>query len=96
MCRYFKNGTSESPMPLVSYLPSSQPSLPVYCGVIGYEPTRPMGMPPCKWIANAYNPKGGTGMCVGQPDVCEPLGKDQCDAVDRSSPNAAGRATCCP
>ena len=55
MCRYFKNGTSESPMPLVSYLPSSQPSLPVYCGVIGYEPTRPMGMPPCKWIANAYN-----------------------------------------
>ena len=90
MCRYFKNGTPESPAPLVSYLPSSQPGTPVYCGVVGYEPTRPMGMPPCKWIANAYNPKGGSGMCVGQPDVCEPLGKDQCDAVDRSSPNAGG------
>ncbi len=90
MCRYFKNGTVQSPAPLVSYLPSSQPSLPMYCGTIGYEPTRPMGMPPCHWIDGAYNPNGGTGMCVGQPDVCEPLTKDQCNAVDRSSPSAGG------
>jgi hypothetical protein len=89
-CRYFKNGTPESPVPLVSYLPSSLPKEPVTCGHIGYERTRPMGMPPCRWIATAYNPKGGSGLCVGQPDVCEPLTKEECDAVDRASPAAGG------
>ena len=89
-CRYFKNGTAASPMPLVSYLPSSGPNDPMICGNIGYERTRPMGMPPCRWIANAYNPNGTSGLCVGQPDVCEPLTKDECDAVDRASPTAGG------
>ncbi len=89
-CRYFKNGTPASPAPLVSYLPSSLPSDPMMCGTIGYERTRPMGMPPCRWIATAYNPNGGSGLCVGQPDVCEPLTKDQCDAIDRSSADGGG------
>ena len=89
-CRYFKNGTPASPAPLVSYLPSSLPSDPMLCGTIGYEPTRPMGMPPCRWSATAYNPNGGSGLCVGQPDVCEPLTKDQCDAIDRSSAAGGG------
>ena len=49
-----------------------------------------MGMPPCKWSATAFNPMGGSGLCVGQPDVCEPMTKEQCDAVDRASPAAGG------
>ena len=89
-CRYFKNGTPSLPAPLVSYLPSSGPNDPMICGQIGYERTRPMGMPPCRWIATAYNPNGGPGLCVGQPDVCEPLTKEQCDVVDRGSPDAGG------
>ena len=89
-CRYFKNGTPSAPAPWFSYLPSSLPADPVICGHIGYEPTRPMGMPPCRWSANAYNPNGGSGLCVGQPDVCEPMSKEQCDAVDRASPAAGG------
>jgi len=89
-CRYFKNGTTAAPTPFFSYLPSSLPKEPMICGHIGYERTRPMGMPPCRWIAGAYNPNGGTGMCVGQPDVCEPLTKEQCDAVDRSTPESGG------
>jgi hypothetical protein len=89
-CRYFQNGTYESPAPLASYLPSSLPNDPMTCGHIGYERTRTMGMPPCKWGATAYNPSGGSGLCVGQPDVCEPLTKEQCDAVDRASPAAGG------
>ena len=91
-CRYFQNGTFESPAPLVSYLPSSQPGTPMICANIGYERTRPMGMPPCKWIATAFNPNGGSGLCVGQPDVCEPLTKEQCELVDRASPEAGGWA----
>jgi hypothetical protein len=27
---------------------------------------------------------------VGQPDICEPLSKDQCDAVDRGTSTAGG------
>jgi hypothetical protein len=90
MCRYFQNGSASSPSPFFSYLPSSLPNDPMVCGTIGYEPTRPMGMPPCHWIAGAYNPNGGTGLCVGQPDVCEPLTQDQCNAIDRSTPAAGG------
>jgi len=89
-CRYFQKGTSSAPLPNGSYLPSSEPGKPLTCAHIGYEPTRPMGMPPCKWIATAYNPNGGSGMCVGQPDVCEPLSKEQCDAMDRSTSAAGG------
>ncbi len=89
-CRYFENGTPSAPSPFYSYLPSSLPNDPMICGNIGYEPTRPMGMPPCEWIPNAYNPNGGSGLCVGQPDVCEPLTQAQCQAMDRSSPEAGG------
>jgi hypothetical protein len=89
-CRYFQKGTTDKPEPNMSYLPSSTSSLPVKCGHVGYERTRPMGMPPCRWVANAYNPNGTPGMCVGQPDVCEPLGKEQCDAMDRGTAAAGG------
>jgi hypothetical protein len=89
-CRYFQNGTYESPAPLVSYLPSSQPGTPMICANVGYERTRSMGMPPCKWVATAYNPNGSAGLCVGQPDVCEPLTQEQCNLVDRATPEAGG------
>lgn len=84
-CRYFKNGTGTKPASTNLMLPTQ-----TKCATVGYEPTRPMGMPPCKWVANAYNPKGGTGLCVGQPDVCEPLSQDACNKVDRGSPAAGG------
>jgi hypothetical protein len=89
-CRYFQKGTPDKPAPNMSYLPSSTTSLPVTCGHIGYERTRSMGMPPCRWIDNAFNPNGARGLCVGQPDVCEPLSKEQCDALDRGTPAAGG------
>jgi hypothetical protein len=91
MCRYFqKAGTDGKPAPNMSLLPTSGSGKAVKCGHIGYEPTRPMGMPPCKWSDIAYNPKGGSGLCVGQPDLCEPLTKEKCDAVDRGTPEAGG------
>lgn len=89
-CRYYQKNNGSVPLPIGDLLPSTEPSKQIKCGHIGYEPTRPMGMPPCKWIAHAYNPKGGSGLCVGQPDVCEPLTQQQCESLDRSKPEAGG------
>lgn len=84
-CRYFKQGKPGSPQPSGTMLPTSKT-----CATIGYEPTRPMGMPPCEWVPQAFNPAGGTGLCVGQPDVCEKLSMAECMAVDPATPAAGG------
>ena len=90
MCRYFQNGSASAPSPLFSYLPSSCPTTPWSAAPSAISPPVRWACRPCHWIAGAYNPNGGTGLCVGQPDVCEPLTQDQCNAIDRSTPAAGG------
>ena len=61
------------------------------CGSTGYAPTQDKKMPPCTWVAGAYNPMTrSNGLCAGDRTICNPLSRSACQAVDPSSPAAGG------
>lgn len=72
--------------------PSSSP-LPggASCIQKGYAETQDKKMPPCHWVDAAFNPKNtAKGICAGDRTLCSPLTKEQCNKVDKASPEAGG------
>jgi hypothetical protein len=84
-CSYYPDG-SQWGAPSGSPLPDGKT-----CSNQGYAATQDKKMPPCTWVASAYNPMtGATGLCAGDRSVCNPMSQAQCEAVDRASPSAGG------
>jgi hypothetical protein len=84
-CSYYKDGTD--------YGAASGAPLPggKSCTNHGYAATQDKKMPPCTWVATAFNPKTkSNGLCAGDRTLCGDKDKAACDAVDRASPEAGG------
>jgi hypothetical protein len=61
------------------------------CTNNGYAATQDKKMPPCTWVDTAMNPAThALGLCAGDRTICGPKTKDECNAVDRTSPSAGG------
>ena len=61
------------------------------CSNQGYAATQDKKMPPCTWVADAFNPMTSTmGLCAGDRAICNPKTQAECEAVDWSSPDAGG------
>jgi cellulase (glycosyl hydrolase family 5) len=74
--------------------PSNAP-LPVpgnmTCGSNGYAETQDKKMPPCQWVATAFNPAtSSNGLCAGDRTLCNALSESACNAIDPYSPAAGG------
>ncbi|MET0594003.1 MAG: cellulase family glycosylhydrolase [Polyangiaceae bacterium] len=86
-CSYYADGTtwgapSNAPLPVPGGLS---------CGKNGYAATQDKKMPPCHWVAAAYNPATkSNGLCAGDRTICNPLSQSACNAVDPYSPAAGG------
>lgn len=84
-CSYYKDGTDHG-TPSGAALPGGKT-----CSNKGYAATQDKKMPPCTWVAAAYNPKTkGMGLCAGDRKICGDKNKAQCDAVDPASREAGG------
>ena len=60
----------------------------------GYAASQDKKMPPCHWVATAYNPATKTnGLCGGDRTVCSQLDQATCSAMDWNSPKAGGWST---
>lgn len=60
----------------------------------GYAASQDKKMPPCHWVATAYNPATKTnGLCGGDRSVCSALGQTACNAMDWNSPKSGGWST---
>ena len=86
-CSYYPDGTTTG-------APSNAP-LPVpggdTCSNSGYAETANKKMPPCTWVAGAFNPAThATGLCAGDRAICGPKSQAECENVDASSPDAGG------
>ncbi len=86
-CSYYPDGTTWGS-------PSNAP-LPVPGGMTceknGYAATQDKKMPPCQWVATAYNPSTKTkGLCAGDRTLCNALSESACSAIDPYSPAAGG------
>jgi hypothetical protein len=61
------------------------------CSNNGYAETADKKMPPCTWVATAWNPKtNAMGLCAGDRATCGPKDQAACDATDPASPDAGG------
>jgi hypothetical protein len=86
-CSYYADGTT--------WGAPSNAALPVpgnmTCIKNGYAETQDKKMPPCQWVATAYNPvTKANGLCAGDRTICNPLSESACKAVDPYSPSAGG------
>jgi Cellulase (glycosyl hydrolase family 5) len=84
-CSYYKDGTDHGA--------ASGAALPggKSCTNNGYAATQDKKMPPCTWVATAYNPKTkANGLCAGDRSLCGDKSQAECEAVDRSKPEAGG------
>ena len=64
------------------------------CVQNGYAASQDKKMPPCHWVATAYNPATKTnGLCGGDRSVCSKLDQTACNAMDWNSPKAGGWST---
>ena len=60
----------------------------------GYAASQDKKMPPCHWVATAYNPATKTnGLCGGDRSVCSALSQTACNAMDWNSPKSGGWST---
>ncbi len=84
-CSYYQDGTtwgaaSGAPLPSGTT-----------CTNRGYAPTADKKMPPCTWVASAFNPMTGSpGLCAGDRELCNDKTQAECDAVDPAAPAAGG------
>lgn len=61
------------------------------CTNKGYAETQDKKMPPCTWVAAAWNPAtDAMGLCAGNRAICGPKTQAECEAVDITSPDAGG------
>ena len=84
-CSFYKDGTNWG-MPSGAPLPGGKS-----CSNRGYAATQDKKMPPCTWVAAAWNP--GTqalGLCAGDRVICNPKGQTECERTEWSSPSAGG------
>ena len=86
-CSYYPDGTTYG-------APSNAP-LPVpggmTCSNNGYAETADKKMPPCTWVATAFNPHTqAMGLCAGDRMICGAKSQAECEAVDAASPDAGG------
>lgn len=84
-CSYYPDGTT--------WGAASGAALPTgtTCSNRGYAPTADKKMPPCTWVAGAFNPRTGTpGLCAGDRALCNDKGQADCESVDPGSPAAGG------
>jgi Cellulase (glycosyl hydrolase family 5) len=86
-CSYYPDGTtwgapSNAPLPVPGNMT---------CGTNGYAATQDKKMPPCQWVATAFNPSThASGLCAGDRTICNPLSESACNAVDPYSAAAGG------
>ena len=60
----------------------------------GYAASQDKKMPPCHWVATAYNPvTKQNGLCGGDRSVCAKLDQTTCSAMNWNSPKAGGWST---
>jgi len=84
-CSYYKDGSVWG-SPTGASLPGGKT-----CTNNGYAATQDKKMPPCTWVASAYNPATkGLGLCAGDRTICNSLGQSDCAKVDWASPSAGG------
>ena len=84
-CSYYKDGSVWG-TPSGTALPGGKT-----CTNKGYAATQDKKMPPCTWVASAWNPTtNALGLCAGDRTVCGPKTQAECQAVDWSSPAAGG------
>ncbi|MEY4576900.1 MAG: hypothetical protein RL701_1603 [Pseudomonadota bacterium] len=84
-CSYYKDGTV--------WGAASGTALPggKTCTNKGYAATQDKKMPPCTWVAAAWNPSTkGLGLCAGDRTVCGSKNEAECLATDASLPTAGG------
>jgi hypothetical protein len=86
-CSYFPDGTTHGP--------ASSAALPLpgelTCSNHGYAETADKKMPPCTWVATAFNPHtGGAGLCAGDREICGPKSQEECLATDPALSSAGG------
>lgn len=84
-CSYYPNGES--------WGEASGTALPAgnTCTNKGYAATQDKKMPPCTWVAAAWNPAtDAMGLCAGNREICGPKTQAECEAVDITSPEAGG------
>lgn len=61
------------------------------CTNSGYAATQDKKMPPCVWVATAFNLKTqAIGLCAGDRTLCGAKSQSECQAVDPASPAAGG------
>jgi hypothetical protein len=64
------------------------------CVQNGYAASQDKKLPPCHWVATAYNPATAqNGLCAGDRSVCSNLNSSACNAMDWNSPKAGGWST---
>lgn len=84
-CSYYADG-SEWGEPSGAALPGGKS-----CTNRGYASTQDKKMPPCTWVASAWNPAtGGSGLCAGDRTLCGPKSESECEAIDITAPEAGG------
>jgi aryl-phospho-beta-D-glucosidase BglC (GH1 family) len=84
-CSFYKDGTDRG-APSGAALPGGKS-----CTNAGYAATQDKKMPPCTWVASAFNPKtGAAGLCAGDRTICNAKTEAECTAVDWASPGAGG------
>src|SRR5262249_29302902 len=84
-CSYYPDGSTWGPATGAA-LPGAKT-----CVNNGYAATQDKKMPPCTWVATAFNPATGkAGLCAGDRGICNALGEADCKRVDPASPSAGG------
>jgi hypothetical protein len=84
-CSYYKDGSQ--------WGAASGAALPggKSCTNKGYAATQDKKMPPCTWVATAFNPStSAMGLCAGDRTICGAKSQSECQAVDQASPSAGG------
>ncbi len=85
-CAYYSDGSTWG-APSNARLPVPSAT----CMQNGYAETQNKKMPPCHWVASAYNPTTKVnGLCAGDREACSKLTQDQCKTINWSSPKAGG------
>ncbi|HEX4335323.1 MAG TPA: cellulase family glycosylhydrolase [Polyangiaceae bacterium] len=85
-CSYYSDGTQ--------WGKASGAALPApgkSCTNNGYAATQDKKMPPCTWVATAWNPNTkANGLCAGDRAICNPMSEADCEKLDWGSPAAGG------
>ena len=84
-CSYYPDG-SDWGAPSGAALPGGKT-----CTNKGYAATQDKKMPPCTWVASAFNPMThAMGLCAGDRTVCNGKSESECKAVDWSVAERGG------